>query len=122
MDIQMPVMDGLEAAKEIRENLQLNTPIIALTANAIRGDEEKCDEAGMNDYLSKPFNEEDLVKIILKHVKLNHTTKNNYSGSDDLHMDELISYCNGDQIMLNNLVNKIVEQIPASADVRYSVQ
>ena len=117
MDIQMPVMDGLEAAKEIRENLQLNTPIIALTANAIRGDEEKCDEAGMNDYLSKPFNEEDLVKIILKHVKLNHTTKNNYSGSDDLHMDELISYCNGDQIMLNNLVNKIVEQIPASADV-----
>ena len=117
MDIQMPELDGLETAKHIRENLELNTPIIALTANAIRGDDEKCYEAGMNDYLSKPFNQEDLVKKILKYIKLDDTNKNNYFHSDVLKMEKLIAFCNGDQIMLDKLVNIIVEQIPISADI-----
>lgn len=117
MDIQMPDMDGIETAKHIRENLEINTPIIALTANAIRGDDEKCFEAGMNDYISKPFNQEDLVKKILKHITLDNTNKNNYFHSDVLQMDKLIAFCNGDQIMLDKLVNIIVEQIPISADI-----
>ena len=117
MDIQMPEMDGIETAKHIRENLEINTPIIALTANAIRGDDEKCYEVGMNDYLSKPFNQEDLVKKILKHITLDNTNKNNYFHSDVVQMDKLIAFCNGDQIMLDKLVNIIVEQIPISADI-----
>jgi len=117
MDIQMPELDGLETARHIRENLELNTPIIALTANAIQGDDEKCFEAGMNDYLSKPFNQEDLVKKILKHIALADTNKNNYLYSDVLKMEKLIAFCNGDQIMLDKLVNIIVEQIPISADI-----
>ncbi|OQP50324.1 hypothetical protein A4H97_00305 [Niastella yeongjuensis] len=66
MDIQMPVMDGLEATQHIRRELTSNIPIIALTANAVKGEMEKCIQAGMNDYLSKPFEEEDLIRLIAK--------------------------------------------------------
>jgi PAS domain S-box-containing protein len=66
MDIQMPVMDGLEATRMIRKDIRSNIPIIALTANAVKGEMEKCIQAGMNDYLSKPFEEEDLIRLIAK--------------------------------------------------------
>lgn len=66
MDIQMPVMDGMEATRLIRTEIRSNIPIIALTANAVKGEMEKCIQAGMNDYLSKPFEEEDLVRLIAK--------------------------------------------------------
>jgi PAS domain S-box-containing protein len=64
MDVQMPVMDGLEATREIRREFGDTTPVIALTANAIKGESDKCSAAGMNDYLSKPFEEEDLIRMI----------------------------------------------------------
>ncbi len=64
MDIQMPVMNGIVATKKIRElevSTNTHTPIIAITANALSGDKETCLAAGMNDYVSKPFQVEDLV-------------------------------------------------------------
>ncbi|WP_375437450.1 PAS domain S-box protein [uncultured Hymenobacter sp.] len=64
MDVQMPVMNGLEATSVLRQELALSTPIIALTANAIKGEREKCLAAGMNDYLAKPFQEDELLKLI----------------------------------------------------------
>lgn len=67
MDIMMPVMDGLEAMKKIRKDLNLKTakvPIIALTAKAMKGDHEKCIEAGANDYLPKPVNLENLHTVL----------------------------------------------------------
>jgi len=66
MDMQMPVMDGLEATKIIRRDLNTGVPIIALTANAIKGESEKCYAAGMNDFISKPFDEEKLIAMIAK--------------------------------------------------------
>jgi PAS domain S-box-containing protein len=64
MDIQMPVMDGVEATAIIRSKISKELPIIALTANAIKGDNDKYLAAGMNGYLSKPFIEKDLLNVV----------------------------------------------------------
>lgn len=64
MDIQMPIMDGVEATIYIRKNLQIQTPIIALTANAFKHDIELYLEKGMNDFITKPYNEEDFFRKI----------------------------------------------------------
>ncbi len=64
MDVGMPVMDGIEATKQIRAKHNKSIPIIALTANAVKGEQDKCLAAGMNDYLTKPFDEENLISTI----------------------------------------------------------
>jgi CheY-like chemotaxis protein/anti-sigma regulatory factor (Ser/Thr protein kinase) len=63
MDIQMPIMDGYEATKLIRE-IHKTVPIIAMTANALKQDVEKCKEVGMNDYISKPVDFVLLFKLL----------------------------------------------------------
>lgn len=69
MDCQMPVMDGFEAAKEIRrleKESKRHTPIVAMTANSMEGDRERCIEAGMDDYMAKPVRLKDLQDIITR--------------------------------------------------------
>ncbi|WP_052732918.1 PAS domain-containing hybrid sensor histidine kinase/response regulator [Hymenobacter terrenus] len=68
MDLQMPVMNGYTATTILRQQLGLTTPIVALTANAIKGEREKCLAAGMTDYLTKPFKEEELLATLSKWV------------------------------------------------------
>ncbi|MBF0466729.1 MAG: response regulator [Nitrospirae bacterium] len=72
MDVQMPRMDGLEATRYIRSSkdceINKNVPIIAMTAHALKGDKEHCLEAGVTDYIAKPFNADDLYKLIDKYA------------------------------------------------------
>ncbi|MDM8557994.1 ATP-binding protein [Candidatus Parabeggiatoa sp. HSG14] len=69
MDIQMPEMDGYDATQFIRKNPQHEKlPIIAMTAHAMKGDQEKCLAAGMNDYISKPINAKKLLSILEKWI------------------------------------------------------
>ncbi|MGX5172598.1 GAF domain-containing protein [Aliikangiella sp. IMCC44653] len=76
MDIQMPEMDGIEATKKIREftNLQ-SLPIIAMTANVMKGDRSKCIKAGMNDYLGKPIDKFILYSLLEKYTLLKSSNK-----------------------------------------------
>jgi signal transduction histidine kinase/CheY-like chemotaxis protein len=73
MDCQMPRMDGFEASKRIRdlerESIDaVHVPIVALTANAMQGDRERCLEAGMDDYIAKPVKKEALFEMITRHI------------------------------------------------------
>jgi|GEM_PF-12756 len=69
MDIQMPVMDGYTAARTLRKDPRLNSlPILAMTANAMKGDRERCIEAGMNDHISKPINPDELFSALIKWI------------------------------------------------------
>ncbi|PBQ32495.1 hypothetical protein CNR22_12165 [Sphingobacteriaceae bacterium] len=70
MDIQMPVLDGYNAAQKIRYELQMDIPIIAMTAHIMSGEKEKCISYGMNDYISKPFKEADLYEIVSSFLKI----------------------------------------------------
>lgn len=70
MDCRLPIIDGYEATRQIRQLPGcLELPIIALTANALQGDREACLQAGMNDYLAKPFKRNDLEQIIQRWVQ-----------------------------------------------------
>jgi len=67
MDVQMPVMNGYEASLRLREK-GYTGPIVAVTANAVKGEKEKCLEAGMDDYLTKPFKSVDLIPFLEKYL------------------------------------------------------
>lgn len=72
MDIQMPIMDGIEATRHIRQlpqSVKATIPIVALTANFLKGDREKYRAAGMNDFLPKPFNETALFVVVSNNLQ-----------------------------------------------------
>ena len=70
----MPVMDGIEATKEIRKRGFDDIPIVAITAHAMKGDRKRCLEAGMNDYITKPIKKEIVLKTIEKWIYCKETS------------------------------------------------
>ncbi len=75
MDMQMPVMDGISATVEIRKNMQFSQlPVIAMTANVMQQDKERCFAAGMNDFVTKPIDLEQLFRVLLKWIPHKNTS------------------------------------------------
>lgn len=132
MDIQMPEKSGIEASSEIRKLKDLkkkNVPIIALTANALMGEEKKYREAGMDDFLTKPFKERELYEVVERvlrkegafhriHEKdavnaTQHATtdQNNEKVYDLAQIEEIAS---GNKDFVLSLVNLFLETIPAN--------
>jgi CheY-like chemotaxis protein len=69
MDIQLPGMDGLEVTRKLKENENTNSiSVIALTAHAMRGDEERARDAGCSGYIAKPINTREFIKIISDYI------------------------------------------------------
>jgi len=114
MDMRMPEMDGLEATKFIREILKVDVPIIGLTANAIRGDKEKCLKIGMNDYISKPFKQKDLFSKMSKFYSNPDDTQESPSIVTDPLMDltKLIETTNNDPVFMKKMINLFIEDTP----------
>jgi CheY-like chemotaxis protein len=129
MDIQMPEMDGIEATWAIRQlgdAVKATIPIVALTANALKGDSEKYLAAGMNDFLPKPFNEQKLFIVISNNLKTGagapakpmNKSNTPVTGAEeklyDLTMVQTIS--GGDAGFVNKMVQLFLETVPPSMD------
>ncbi|GAB4035886.1 PAS domain S-box protein [Spirosoma gilvum] len=117
MDVQMPVMDGLEATREIRSTLKYQLPIIALTALAVPGDREKFLKAGMNDYLAKPFDESSLLTVVTKwlgkdeYIPILPAKTEKQDSLFDL--TELRSIAQGDEEFVSEMVTMFIDLAPA---------
>ena len=146
MDCAMPDMDGFEATQVIRRQEHLarlsfrkeeHIPIVALTANAIQGDRERCLEAGMDDYISKPFEALELISTIMK-VTQGRIESVDQDGHDDPHdsitnqtedtlamenqepvpidYDSLLQRCVGNAGVMEKILNKFQEQVQQDMD------
>lgn len=123
MDIQMPIMDGYKASTKIRQELQSDIPIIAMTAHVLDGEREKCLSFGMNDYISKPFKEIELFELINKYIgtNLNGTNDNNLKEPEKkeetkdsiVKLDELNSLAKGNQDFVKDMIEIFLNQTPA---------
>jgi signal transduction histidine kinase/ligand-binding sensor domain-containing protein/CheY-like chemotaxis protein/HPt (histidine-containing phosphotransfer) domain-containing protein len=112
MDCQMPVMDGYEAAREIRrrEAGKGRIPIIALTADAMKGTEQECREAGMDDYLTKPIDRVRLDEVIQRHIT--HLTADSLAEptpDDPVDWEQLMVVADGDQGFAQELVQVFID-------------
>ncbi|MDO8303898.1 MAG: response regulator [Sedimentisphaerales bacterium] len=109
MDVQMPVMDGFEATKHIKAHeLNKRTPVIALTARAMTGDNVVCIGAGCDDYLCKPVKQEDLMKKLNKHLRQQKNIDAIAAGGDlvsDLANNP--DYIKAIELFVNNLPGRI---------------
>ena len=120
MDLQMPFMGGIEATEIIRNKLSINTPIVALTANAFKSEIDKCIRAGMNNYVTKPFEEKQLLKVIQKEIQRNKSTKEKEKFSStqftNYKLDILKEMSRGDNTFVETMLRLFVTNIPKSIE------
>jgi CheY-like chemotaxis protein len=121
MDVQMPEMNGFEATGEIRRReaaLKVHTPIIAMTAYAMKGDRERCLAAGMDAYLSKPIKAAELFSAMENLISKADETAVDLCGSngdpsgDDVDFAALLARTDGDQELAEELIEIFLEEWP----------
>ncbi|WP_374445243.1 PAS domain S-box protein [Epilithonimonas sp.] len=111
MDIQMPELDGIETTKILRNDFGLTTPIIALTANAFKSEIDHCISAGMNGYLTKPFNEDELLHIIYEYTKSKKIIAHNLSQTERLYdLKNIRELSRGNDDFVNKMISIFIAQ------------
>ena len=111
MDVQMPVMDGIEATTIIRNELKNSIPIIALTANAFKTEIEKFKLAGINDYITKPFDEDVLYKTIYKVIHhQNGIVEEKEIEKLSYDLSSIIAISRGDNDFVQKMIDIFIEQ------------
>jgi CheY-like chemotaxis protein len=126
MDIQMPEMDGYTAVQGIRNELHSTIPVIAMTAHAMAGEREKCLQMGMNEYISKPINEDELYRLIqlyigklpprdLSSVNHHHPSENGHFHL--LNMNYLHGLSNGNSSFEKTMLEQFIAQLPEELSV-----
>lgn len=123
MDIQMPEIDGLEATRKLRQR-GIKSPVIAITAHAFKEEQEQCIKAGMNDFISKPFKEDDLKEKLITFLNLKpgdfnsiskYQQKNEMPLSNDLSyfkLDYIKEMGAGDNEFVSQMLEMFIEQVP----------
>jgi signal transduction histidine kinase/DNA-binding response OmpR family regulator len=117
MDCQMPEMDGYEATRAVRANgspvLNPAIPIIAMTANAMQGDRERCLESGMDDYLTKPIGTKSLAECLSRHLSALATPKEEPAAID---WDELLASLGGDTPLAHEMLSQFCGEVSTYFD------
>ena len=125
MDVQMPGMDGFTATREIRRfgaGKSARVPIVAMTAHAMRGDRERCLEAGMNGYIAKPIRAAELREVIDQALPLHHSQREEAGAKTNvrkvqasefaLDQELLISRLGGDEALAQEVIGIFVSEAP----------
>lgn len=120
MDLHMPGMNGFETTKHIREDLKLDVPIIAITANVINDEEKRCLDAGMNGFISKPYTEKALLDKIA--ATLSKQQQADGASADGTHaqgnqlynLSMLKDITKGNTVLLHRMLRVFCEQVPAT--------
>ncbi len=131
MDVQMPEMDGFEATRAIREleakSQKKKIPIIAMTAHAMKDDRERCIQAGMDDYISKPMKPDSLAELLKNYLQGSSGSEGNTSEREDSQVErtdavteerevfrelELLSRLGDDHNLMRELLEEVLKELP----------
>jgi two-component system, sensor histidine kinase and response regulator len=123
MDIQMPILDGLTATRQIRDaesEGRSYTPIIAMTAHAMKGDRERCLESGMDGYVSKPIDRKALKEAIASAVKgSRHSSHQDDSDTDSIgwNYEQVLERIGGDETLFREIAQIFQDETPKNLEI-----
>ena len=127
MDCQMPVLDGYEATRDIRRSAKAGIPIVAITADAMSADRERCLKEGMNDYIAKPVDVHELAFVIARWLPAAAGAESASGGKPDppvsvspsgvtFNIDALLARLMGDRQLAGTVLNGFLQDVPAQLD------
>jgi signal transduction histidine kinase/CheY-like chemotaxis protein len=126
MDVQMPEMDGFETTAAIREKEEatgIRVPIIAMTAHALKGDQERCLAAGMDAYVSKPVKPDELLSVIEDSVRDLEAGNAEMQKQEPIDQEAMLACTGGDMGLLRDIAGLFIEDYPRLlADIQDAIQ
>jgi two-component system, sensor histidine kinase len=114
MDAQMPIMSGIDATRLIRQKISNNIPIIGLSANALANEVNECLNAGMNEYIIKPYTELEIINSLVKWIE--ESKKINSGKDQSIDFSILLEYVGNEESLLINVLEAYISFLPQSIE------